>query len=46
MKINYEILGEELLSAGMAKVRVREMVKQIRQDVNDWPEVYENWGGG
>ena len=43
MKLNYDKLSDELLSAGMHKVRVREMVKQIRQDVLDWPEVYEDW---
>lgn len=43
MKINFEKLSEELLDAGMQKVRVREMVKQIKQDTIDWPEVYESW---
>lgn len=43
MKVNFERLSEELLDAGMQKVRVREMVKQIKQDMIDWSEVYERW---
>lgn len=42
MKINYEILADELLSAGMQKVRVKEMVKQVRQDFSIFPELYED----
>ncbi len=42
MKVNFDRLSEELLSAGMSKVRVREMVKQIKQDMLDWPEIYDN----
>lgn len=43
MKINFDRLSEEFLNAGMQKVRVRELVKQIKQDMIDWPEVYEDW---
>lgn len=43
MKLNFNKLSDELLATGMHKVRVKEMVKQIRQDMIDWPEVYEDW---
>lgn len=43
MKINFDRLSEELLTAGMQKVRVKELVKQIRQDMIDWPEIYSDW---
>lgn len=43
MKVNYDRLGEELLANGMHPTRAREMVKQIRQDMIDWPELYEDW---
>lgn len=43
MKVNFEKLSEELLSAGMQKVRVNEAVKQIKQGMIDWPEIYSNW---
>lgn len=42
MKINFDILASELSAAGMHPVRVKEMVKQIRQDMIDWPEAYED----
>lgn len=45
IKVDFERLAAELSSAGMAKVRVREMVKQIRRDMQDWPELYEPCGG-
>ena len=43
MKMNYEKLHQELLDAGMHPTRAKEMTKQIRQDMIDWPEVYEDW---
>jgi hypothetical protein len=43
MKINFERLSEELSDAGMHKVRVKECVKQIKRDMLDFPEIYENW---
>lgn len=42
MKMNFERLASELSAAGMHPTRVREMVKQIRQDMIDWPEAYED----
>lgn len=43
MKVNYEKLLEELLSAGMSKGKAEVMVKQIKQGMIDWPEIYNNW---
>ena len=43
MKLDFDKLAEEFLDAGMSKVRVKELVKQIQQDMIDWPDVYENW---
>ncbi|MGM9614330.1 MAG: sugar-transfer associated ATP-grasp domain-containing protein [Oscillospiraceae bacterium] len=43
MIVNYDKLGEVLLENGMHPTRAKEMVKQIRQDILDWPEMYEDW---
>ena len=43
MRLNYDRLSEELLAAGMQKVRANELTKQIRQDMLDWPDVYADW---
>lgn len=44
LKLDFSKLETELLEAGMARVRVREMQKQIKQDLIDWPELYEENG--
>lgn len=43
MKVNFDKLHENLLINGMHPTRAKEMVKQIRQDMKDWPELYEDW---
>lgn len=45
IKVDFDKLADELLATGMAKVRVKEMIKQIKQDMIDWPEMYESGGG-
>lgn len=41
--LDYDRLASELLEAGMQPVRVREMVKQFKQDMSEWPEEYSSW---
>lgn len=33
---------DELRDAGMAEVRAKELTKQLKQDMHDWPELYES----
>ena len=40
MKVNFNKLHKEFLEAGMKEVRARELVKQIKQDMRDWPQAY------
>lgn len=44
MKVDFEILLQEFLDNGMHPTRARELTKQIRQDMIDWPEIYQHWG--
>lgn len=44
MKVNFDKLHEEILADGMHPTRARELVKQIRQDVIDWPELARGLG--
>ena len=43
MKLDFNKLSDELLAAGMHKVRVKEMVKQMKQDMLEWHEIYASW---
>lgn len=42
MKVNFDKLHQEFLDSGMHPTRAKELTKQIRQDMIDWPEVYED----
>ena len=43
MKFDFEKFHQELLDTGMHPTRAKEMVKQFRQDIHDWPEIYADW---
>lgn len=43
MKLNYDKFHEIILENGMHPTRAMALVKQLRQDMLDFPEVYEDW---
>ena len=45
IKLDYDRFLQELLDNGMHPTRAKELTKQIRQDMKDWPELYQDWSG-
>lgn len=43
MRVNFDKLQQEFLDDEMHPTRARELTKQIRQDMIDWPDIYKDW---